>query len=877
MSLHRIYSLLTVCLIAVMTADAWADAFIIREGGPKGALSGKTIAVCHSHGRYFEQKLDRWEWQRARLLGTVEDLYTRSYTVPYLAPMLENAGAYVVMPRERDQSPRELIIDPDGTYGIRGYHETAAEKRDRPHAWSTSPRPGFGYMKAELHQGDNPFTMGAARMTRSTTDPQKAVSAEWRAEIPSAGCYAVYISYQSDETSCEKVHYTVNTAAGVEKFTVNQRKGGGTWVYLGTFPFAAGEQELPLVSVTSLSESDGTITTDAVKIGGGRGNVARRQENGNVTQGTTPKYATSGMPRYAEAARYWLQWAGMPDSVYSQTAGADDYRDDIFARPMWVNHLHNVLGVKVDMMFSLHSDAGTTETDETVGTMGIFFTDKGKRFPDGRSRKLNRALADSIVSSVTRDIRAAYNPDWTRRRMRDRSYIEIRVPEVPSMLLELLSHQNFADMSYGHDPQFKFDVSRAIYKGILRYFAAQGQAREIVQPLPVRAFAINATDQQGKFRLTWDWTPDPLEPTAMPTSYIVEERTGSEDEPFRPVGETKKPEFDIYIDPGIIHSYRITAVNGGGRSFPSAVQSACRSDNAGPMVTVVNAFTRVSGPDRFESGGMAGFGLTDPAGVPWGSELSRTGRQVEFMRSEPWIDDDAPGFGSSGSEWECREIRGNTFDLTVTHGEAIMAAGYSYTSTSAAAFCADTLQRPTAVDLILGLQRTTRVGCGARPAAHKTFPPEMQARLRSLASAGTSILVSGAHTGSDLDCESDREFAARVLGFALRGKVPGEFMAANVVNSRFFHSFCSGTFMLGRETDSEPYGLTAAPDAIIPASPGPAAVVMRYDRTLMPAAVAHSDSTHRSVTLGFPFECVGNQRGRQQLMKQILHFLNNNP
>ena len=187
------------------------------------------------------------------------------------------------------------------------------------------------------------------------------------------------------------------------------------------------------------------------------------------------------------------------------------------------------------------------------------------------------------------------------------------------------------------------------------------------------------------------------------------------------MGETKKPEFDIYIDPGIIHSYRITAVNGGGRSFPSEVLSAGRTVNAGPMVTVVNAFTRVSGPDRFESGGMAGFGLTDPAGVPWGSELSRTGRQVEFMRSEPWIDDDAPGFGSSGSEWECREIRGNTFDLTVTHGEAIMAAGYSYTSTSAAAFCADTLQRPTAVDLILGLQRTTRVGCGARPAAHKTF------------------------------------------------------------------------------------------------------------------------------------------------------------
>lgn len=77
----------------------------------------------------------------------------------------------------------------------------------------------------------------------------------------------------------------------------------------------------------------------------------------------------------------------------------------------------------------------------------------------------------------------------------------------------------------------------------------------------------------------------------------------------------------------------------------------------------------------------------------------------------------------------------------------------------------------------------------------------MQARLRSLASAGTSILVSGAHTGSDLDCESDREFAARVLGFALRGKVPGEFMAANVVNSRFsIHSVPARSCSDGRPT-----------------------------------------------------------------------------
>lgn len=50
----------------------------------------------------------------SRLFGTVEDLYTQSYVLPLLVPMLENAGAYVMIPRERDLSVHELIIDRDG-------------------------------------------------------------------------------------------------------------------------------------------------------------------------------------------------------------------------------------------------------------------------------------------------------------------------------------------------------------------------------------------------------------------------------------------------------------------------------------------------------------------------------------------------------------------------------------------------------------------------------------------------------------------------------------------------------------------------------------------------------------------------------------------
>ena len=37
---------------------------------------------------------------------------------------------------------------------------------------------------------------------------------------------------------------------------------------------------------------------------------------------------TSGMPRFTEGARYWLQWAGMDSTVYSLNERKDDYKDD---------------------------------------------------------------------------------------------------------------------------------------------------------------------------------------------------------------------------------------------------------------------------------------------------------------------------------------------------------------------------------------------------------------------------------------------------------------------------------------------------------------------------------------------------------------------
>ena len=228
--------------------------------------------------------------------------------------------------------------------------------------------------------------------------------------------------------------------------------GGGTWIYLGTFPSQKAIATLePIVTLTNLSEKgEGmVITADAVKIGGGMGNIARptaapistmtppppkspqtqprlrlthpmllpkpypeqtlfqvrtvpsRKEKKRVilTQlkkrkmkltkltksmtkqrnqrklpdarpadtsvpaepmipsapKTVPTFRTSGMPRFLEGARYWLQWAGFPEPVYAPYHGSDDYKDDYTSRGNWVNYLAGGLACSSESRRSQHT------------------------------------------------------------------------------------------------------------------------------------------------------------------------------------------------------------------------------------------------------------------------------------------------------------------------------------------------------------------------------------------------------------------------------------------------------------------------------------------------------------------------------------------
>ncbi len=862
-----------------VNAPTEKDRFITPTDGrvkaPKG-LDGSNIALWQSHGWYFEPKLNRWEWQRARVHQTVEDLYTQSYVMPFLMPMLENAGAYVMSPRERDIQLSEYIVDNDSP--ATAYAETTGAQ-----PWTKTSKPGFKNNGELLTVNVNPFREGSARQVRSVADASQASTASWNADIAADGDYAVYVSYQSLPKSTKGARYTVNAANGPHHFTVNQQMGGGTWIYLGHFPLAKGKQALPIVELTNVTDDHGTIVTaDAVKIGGGIGNVARIVKE--PLDSIDYQYVSSGYPRFTEGARYFLQWAGAPESVYTPSDNENDYGDDYRSRGLWVNWLaggssvlpkEEGLGIPVDLSFAFHSDAGTTLNDSIIGSLGIYCT-KGDRYANGTDRLASRDYTDLVLSNIVDDVRATFEPDWTRRGMWDQSYFEARVPEVPAMLLELLSHQNFADMKYGLDPAFRFVVSRAIYKGMLEFLARRDGREFVVQPLPVNSFAINGTS--GSYTLSWKPTDDRLEPTAAPTYYIIEERIGSTGNAFREIGRTAEPAYTVTVSDRDIHSYRVIAGNDGGNSFPSEVLALSYTPGA-KQVLVVNGFTRVSAPDWFDSGEIAGFYDTRDPGVPYLTDISYIGSQFEFRRNIPWMDDDAAGFGASRSNYERTPVAGNTFDYCALHGEAIVKAGYSFISQSAAAFAASGSTDAIAVDLILGKQKEIKQGRGVYGTRFKTFPTELQNKLRAYTSAGGNVFVSGSFIATDLwdnpnsdeaTAEADQKFATEVLGYHWRvGQASTEGQAYEV--GCRFKAFTGGEYDFYNSLNPDFYAVES-PDSFYGADKTKAATIMRYSENNLVAGTAYSPGQYRTVAIGFPFETIKDSEARNSLMRQILNF-----
>ena len=802
-------------------------------------LQNRHISLWASHGRFYDQARGYWRWQRPNLFSTTEDLYTQTIVVPYLIPMLEKAGAIVFTPRERDWQKQEIIVDNDGSKA--NYIEVT--KGDK---WQTSKQPGFAFHTGTYTDGENPFVAGSARMVKTTSSKSRYSLATYQPYFQKAGRYAVYVSYQTLENSIPDALYTVWHKGERTQFHVNQQMGGGTWGYLGTFDFDAGYSEFNRVTVSNQSSEKGIVTTDAIRFGGGMGNIERDGQ-------------TSQLPRALEGARYWAQWAGMPYTVYSSKGGTNDYADDINVRSLTTNRLGGgscymptIEGLKVPIELSLafHSDAGYAKDGEgLIGSLSICTTNHHEgKLNAGISRMASRDLADALLSNETLDLKHKYG-QWNRRELFDRNYSEARLPEVPSAILEMLSHQNFPDMRYGQDPNFRFTLARSIYKTILRYVNDQHGKPFVVTPLAPDHFRVEL--KKGVACLSWDAVNDLQEPTAKPTGYVV--YTADFDNGTYVRGKT---EHEVKLEPGLLYHFKVAAVNRGGESFTTEVLSACSMPNANKTVMIVNGFHRVSSPAIRNTPAEQGFDLDEDPGVTYGPTLGWSGRQINFDRKQMGVEDG--GLGNSGEELTGMLIAGNDFNYVMTHAKAI-ASAKQYNIVSCSSETVETgkvnLIGYDAVDLLLGLERHD----GHSLKAYKTFTSHMQDALKRYTTHGGALLVSGAYVGTDMTQDADRQFLQNVLKSTWGGRSQTKDNKVKGLGTEMTY---------WKALNEEHYAATSA-DILQPVKP--AFTAMQYADGYG-AAIAYR-SNCRLFVMGFPFECIEGEHKQASVMRGILNYL----
>lgn len=338
-----------------------------------------------------------------------------------------------------------------------------------------------------------------------------------------------------------------------------------------------------------------------------------------------------------------------------------------------------------------------------------------------------------------------------------------------------------------------------------------------------------------------------MEPTAKAQQYIVYTRLGHGG--FDNGTLVRGTEYTFEAEPGLVYSFKVTAVNKGGESFPSEILSAYQAKKSKGTILIVNGFDRLSRPATVDSPFLQGFDLNTDPGIPYINTPAFCGTQQSFDRSRIGRET-KDGLGYSGSELEGMLIAGNTFDYPFIHGKAIQAAGgYSFVS------CSDEavengfvrLADYPITDLIFGADR--------RPFSHT-----LQQLLTTYCQGGGNLMLSGSYIGSNMNSPTALNFTENILKYSFGG---------SMINSTSGEIYGANTrFSIPRTINEQTYAVPA-PDCLTPIAPAYSAFV--YNPGSYSAGVAYKGK-YRTFVLGFPFESIQGVKERARVMSAILGF-----
>ena len=223
------------------------------------------------------------------------------------------------------------------------------------------------------------------------------------------------------------------------------------------------------------------------------------------------------------------------------------------------------------------------------------------------------------------------------------------------------------------------------------------------------------------------------------------------------------------------------------------------------------------------------------------------------------------GLGLSGSELEGKLVAGNAFNYPFVHGKALAANGVTFASCGSDAVMSGQVDMGgyDAVDLILGVEKQGGHGVGVGYYGYyKTFPQELQRKIREYCKGGGRLFVSGAHIASDMYLDKhDKAFIREVLRLDYGGSV---FDTSEDV------LYGSGLELPVRRTANECCYAVPCPDVLVPIDD--AFVSFIYKGNRKSAGVAYSGD-YRVLSTAFPFETIADESKREKLMGAVLRFL----
>jgi hypothetical protein len=743
------------------------------HGQLHGALTGKTVYVSAGHGWQWtgtDWRVQRIPYPLPPFQGPIIEDHNNAEAVnQYLLQYLWNAGAMVWPVRERDMNAAGVTVDNDSTGADTGYSQLGV--------WGTTENAGYA-------GGDYNWAETVAGSATST--------ATWTATLPSSGQYAVYVWFRAGSNRAPDARYTIHHAGGDTEVQVDQRLHGITWHYLGTYGFRAGE--VARVTLDNSSQyAHLAVIADAIRFGGG----SFDRLDGITTAAVVPP----DKPWWEVATFYHAQRMGM--SVPP---------NDVVARPLYAHWEHD--GTGDDAVYvSWHSNGINGYQTYARGTMSIIHNGEGKPVTAGSDE-----LRDSIHGELVNDLRIGWDPTWPGDK-RSMNLGELRElwdasPQdaLPGTLIEVAFHDHPGDAQALKEPVFNQIAARAVYQGIVKYFAEQdGVPPALVPEPPTRVRARNV----GSGRVEVSWEP----PGADVVDYVGDLATG-----YRLYTSIDGIGWSDAIEVGASTSFtltglsegdlvavRVSASNEGGESFPSETLAVRVGDLPGVLL--------VSGFDR--------------------------------LNSTMLVPDYDPTEGYS-----LRMSLGNmnSYDYPVLHGEAIDCV-FDGASNEAVREGAVSLAAYDVVDWMLGEES----------APDRTLDDVERELLRAFVAGGGALFLSGTEVGWDLEeLGTDPSFYHEVLKSTFVGDDAESYTVVPAPGS-IFEGMPPFSFDSPNDYDAD------YPDQMSPEGGSVASLTYEGSQGGI-GAVQFADGCTRLVYLGFPFETI-RPAHRGEVMRRVMDYL----